>query len=114
MTTPAAATTAVPPAADLADPLTTAASLLAAAALAQTAAAAPVAVTVSGGEISVQIPAHAGDQRCRAAAVAAYAHALHTPVHHRRGGRHGWIEAHSAIAGHPVHVWTIADPDPER
>jgi hypothetical protein len=42
--------------------------------------------------------------------LAAYANALHAPVHRRDGGPHTWIETRGAIAGHPVHAWTIADP----
>ena len=94
---------------DLAGPLATAASLIATAALVDAAGTAHVSVTVSGAEISVQVPTHAGDEPARAAAVAAYAHALTAPVHRRAGGSHTWIETRGAIAGHPVHVWTTAD-----
>jgi hypothetical protein len=95
---------------DLAGPLTTAASLIATAALVDAAGAAHVSVTVSGAEISVQVSQHAGDEPARAAAVAAYAQALTAPVRRRVGGSHTWIETRGAIAGHRVHVWTIADP----
>jgi hypothetical protein len=94
-------------------PLVTAASLIAAAALADAAGAAIVSVTVSGAEISVQVPPHAGDEPARAAAVAAYANALSTPVHRRAGGSYHWIETRGVIAGHPVHVWTTTDPATE-
>jgi hypothetical protein len=92
--------------------LSTAASLIATAALVSAAGAASVSVTVSGTDINVQVPTHAGAEADRAASVAAYAHALRAPVHRRNGpySPHTWIETRGAIAGHPVHVWTIADP----
>jgi hypothetical protein len=97
-------------AADLAGPLTTAASLIAIAALTKATGTVPVSVTVSGTDISVQVCRHAGDEPARAEAVAAYAHALAAPVRRRHGSRDTWIETRGAIAGHPVHVWTITDP----
>src|SRR3954454_2952247 len=98
-------TTVTPP--DLAGPLAAAASLIATAALVDAAGAAHVAVSVSGAEISVQVPQQAGDEAARAAAVAAYARALPPPVHRRAGtaSPHTRIETRGAIAGHPVHVW---------
>lgn len=104
-------TTATAMAPDLAGPLASAASLVATAALVGAAGAAHVSVTVTGTQISIQVPQHAGDEAARTAAVARYAHALSAPVHRRSGHHspHTWIEAHGAIAGHPVHVWTIAD-----
>lgn len=92
--------------------LATAASLIATAALVGATGAAAVSVTVSGIDISVQVPTHAGDEPHRAAVVACYAHALSAPVHRHTSTHspHTWIETRGAIAGHPVHVWTVADP----
>lgn len=102
----------VSPATDLASALTTAASLIAVAALVNTAGAAAVSVAVTGTDINMQVPQHAGNEATRAAVVACYARALDAPVrrHHDQYSAHTWIEARGAIAGHPVHVWTIADP----
>ncbi|GAA2708953.1 hypothetical protein ACFY2R_17985 [Micromonospora olivasterospora] len=92
--------------------LTAAASLLATAALMDAVGTQRVSVTVADVDIDIQVPARTGTEAARAAVVAAYAHALSTPVHRRAGGPHTWIEAHGTIAGHPVHVWTIADCEP--
>lgn len=94
----------------LAGPLAAAASLVATAALVAAADAGHVSVTVAGSEINVQVPGYAGDEATRAATVGAYAHVLGTSMARRRGSPHTWIETRGAIAGHPVHVWTIADP----
>lgn len=113
-------TTATPPVEpvcpDLAGPLAAAASLVATAALVAAAGAAHISVTVAGAAINVQVPTYAGDEPTRAAAVGAYAHALGSPVQRRVGetSPHTWIEARGTIAGHPVHVWTIADPDQQE
>jgi glycerophosphoryl diester phosphodiesterase len=106
-------TTTVATSPDLAGPLASAASLVATAALVGAAGAGThVSVTVAGADIDVQIPAYAGDEPTRAAAVGAYAHTLGTGVHRRVGEHspHTWIETRGKIAGHPVHVWTVADP----
>jgi hypothetical protein len=98
---------------DLGNALITAASLIARAALVSAAGATAVSVTVSGTDISVQVPPHAGNEPTRAATVAAYAHALTAPVHRHRDRHsvHTWIETRGAIAGHLVHVWTVADTE---
>ncbi|NLU78897.1 hypothetical protein HCA58_11010 [Micromonospora sp. HNM0581] len=94
--------------------LTSAASLLAAAALVEATATAGVLVTVSGTDIDIQVPAHTGGQPARTQVVAAYARAVSAPVRRRRGGANTWIEAHGTIAGHPVHIWTVADQVAEQ
>lgn len=94
---------------DLGAPLIAAASLIAAAALVGHAGMGNVSVTVSGGDISVQVPVYLGDEPTRAGLVAAYAHALAVSVHRRTTRQHTWIEARGNIAAHRVHVWTIAD-----
>jgi hypothetical protein len=104
-------TTIPTPALQLGSALAGAASLLAAAALVGAVDEdAAVSVTVSAGEISVQVSQHAGPAKRRTAAVAAYARMLHTEVVHR--GRHGspdtWVETRGRIGAHPVHVWTLA------
>jgi hypothetical protein len=111
--TSAAATTGTVDA-ELTGALATAASLIATAALVGAAGAGEVSVTVSGTDISVQVPTYAGDEPARAAVVACYAYALSAPMRRHLGGSHTWIETRGAIAGHPVHVWTIADPIGER
>jgi hypothetical protein len=47
--------------------------------------------------------------------VAGYARVLGASVQRSRDEHspHTWIEARGAIAGHSVHVWTIADPTGE-
>ncbi|MFV2128382.1 hypothetical protein ACFHWS_28300 [Micromonospora sp. LOL_013] len=94
--------------------LAAAASLLATtAALTRAAAATRVSVTVADVNIDIQVPDRTGGEADRVAVVAAYAHALSTSVRRRTGGAHTWIEARGTIAGHPVHVWTVADADAE-
>lgn len=101
-----------PTAASLPGVMTAAASLLAAAALVDTAGSTTtVSVTVSDTDISIQVGRHAGDPTIRAAAVAAYARALHTPVVHTPASGQGtWVETRAVLAGHPVHVWTLIHP----
>jgi glycerophosphoryl diester phosphodiesterase len=77
-------------------------------------AAADVSVTVDAETISMQVCQYAGDEATRAATVAVYAHVLHTKVTRRTSREHTWIEARGTAAGHPVHVWTVADPQRVR
>jgi hypothetical protein len=110
-------TTPIEPACpDLAGPLATAASLVTTAALVNNASVAPIAVTVAGAAIDVQVPTYAGDEPTRAAAVAAYAAVLGSQVHHRSGEHHtrALIETRGVIAGHPVHVYTLAEAADEQ
>lgn len=103
-------TSTTTPTPELSSVLTGAASLLAAAALLDTTDnTAPVSVTVSGPEISVQVCQHAGPAARRVAAVAAYARILHTELVHRPSpeGPHSWAETRGQVGGHPVHVWTL-------
>lgn len=88
--------------------LTTAASLLATAALHDAAGPATVSVTVTGTDISVQVPRHAGDRTARTAAVTAYARILHTPVTQRPrpASADMWVETHGVMR-RQVHVWTL-------
>jgi hypothetical protein len=91
--------------------LLTAAALIATAALVA-ASAADVSVTVDAATISVQVSQFAGDEPARAATVAVYAHVLRAAVTRRTSRDHtdAWVETRGSAAGHPVHVWTIADP----
>ena len=111
-------TTTITPPARLSTVLSTVACLVAAAALvraADTAAIAAVRVVVADGRVRLQVPLGAGDQAGRVQAVAAYAHALGSPVTDRdsRTGTRGetWVETTGRIDGIEVHVWTITDPD---
>jgi hypothetical protein len=97
------------PGSDTAAGLLTAAALIATAALAADSAA-DVSVTVDAATISVQVSQFAGDEPARAATVAAYAHVLRAAVTRRTSRNHTWVETRGSAAGHPVHVWTIADP----
>jgi hypothetical protein len=99
------------PGSDTAAGLLTAATLIATAALVA-ATAADVSVTVDAATISVQVSQFAGDEPARAAIVAVYAHVLRAAVTRRTSRNHtdAWVETRGSAAGHPVHVWTIADP----
>lgn len=110
-------TTHVEPACpDPAGPLATAASLVATAALVNNASTAPIAVSVAGAVIDVQVPTYAGDEPTRVAVVAAYAAVLGSQIQHRgaRGGAQALIETRGVIAGHPVHVYTLATAADEQ
>ena len=92
--------------------LNTAAALLASAALLNaTGDAEHVSVTVGPTGISIQIPATGSlDEATRTAIVAAHAGILATTITRRTTGTTCWIETRATVAGHPVHVWTTADP----
>jgi hypothetical protein len=112
--TAAPATTAGPP--DTIAALAAAASLLSTAAVCGAAVDTEhVSVTICLTGISVQIGQHVADETARTAIVAAHARVLATTVARRRTPHspHTWIETRGVLAGHPVHVWTIADPDPD-
>lgn len=95
---------------DLGNALITAASLIASAALVSAAGATAVSVTVSGTDISVQVPPHAGDEPTRAATVAAYAHALTAPVHRHPTATRSTPGSRPA-APSPV-TWCTCGPSP--
>jgi hypothetical protein len=91
--------------------LAAAASLLScAAALGAAVDTGHVSVTVGPTGISVQVNQHSADEATRTAIVAAHAGVLAAAVTRgRRHSPHTWIETRGVLAGHPVHVWTIAD-----
>jgi hypothetical protein len=59
-------------------------------------------------QITVQVPAYAGDPGQRTATVTALAGALGTRAHHDHSAvdGHHWVVADAQLAGHRVHVFT--------
>lgn len=94
--------------------LTGAASLLAAAVLADaTGATSHLQITVYDHEISVQVCHRAGDPATRAAVVATYARVLHTEITRESAALGTWIATRGRVGAHPVHVWTLIQPEEE-
>ncbi len=91
------------------DPLAAHVRLIRAAAdLLEQAGLAGLAVWPEPDEIVIQVPEHAGDTPCRAAAVARLAALVGgRPAPSSRPGKtRGWINARGTFAGYPVRIYT--------
>ena len=91
----------------LGDPPVTAGAMRAAADLITASGITGLSVTCDDHQISIQVPARAGDDATRAAIVAHLAELLGgVPARQDDQGGAGWIHAHGVAGALPVHVYT--------